>query len=901
MSSTNKKLYYGIDLGTTNSAIAYGLLNGSGDFETKICPIVRYGKEGGQESKNTLPSVVYYKKDLKRKEIDTIVGDFAKNQYSKKYGYVMKSVKSHMGSMENLPLENDVEDRLPEDVSAKILKHLTTGLKNKLSLSEEIENVVVTIPASFDPDMCRATLKASELAGLNAVLLYEPKAVIYNISNMLKNGELPGVVIDFSKRKNILVFDLGGGTLDIALYSVEFLKNQEFPVIDEIAVGRYTAIGGDTFDNLLAKDLTKRFLDFNNLSSEDINLKEINQIMENKAEYLKLELSDKIFNAQYTGNQVSDDEEFEIIEMDLYKGYEFEAYITKKEIENVFNPIMGNNLKISDFKNIDNLKGKDIENIIYPILDVLSKAAEKNESYSVDSVILNGGMTKFYMIKDRIFQFFNLKPIEVNDPDLSVAKGAAFYQYCLEKSNVIENILERPVQSKVINNSLDINKKLEATEKLKVESTKNKSLNMGKVILNETINLALEKGYVHPLVKAGTELPTGDIEFKDIFYIPKSLQAFQLPFYMGRGSTTDIPNRKIASRKIKLKRMYPINTKLTLIVSIDREKNLKLSGYVEDNEYDRIEITIDASGDKEIDKNKITKIATNIGRSLDAKKEIEIIKTFGKKLPKSKDNKWEIYNTLDNIKSQISLCSNKKDFEKYVLDGFMTHENSDYLKGYYIELAEIIYHDISKKGKEIFKNSLKNILNNSFVLENFRNKININKAIKSIGTIGEESFIDILENILRERRELYFENTIIALTKISKKSEYILKSFLEVDLTSLKFPILLRGIGENIKSSDDILMENLNEVVKKLLDISLDEESQYNLDAIISLGKLLDRRFKRKINLSDKEFEKVISKLDDKYKYYDFQTEFKEKYDIALNVIKGLDLTDEEERIWINK
>ena len=194
---------------------------------------------------------------------------------------------------------------------------------------------------------------------------------------------------------------------------------------------------------------------------------------------------------------------------------------------------------------------------------------------------------------------------------------------------------------------------------------------------------------------------------------------------MGRGNTTEEPNRKIASRKIKLKKIYPINTQLTLIVNIDKNKNLRLSGYVGNNENDRIEITIDTAGSREIDKNKITKIATNVSKSLDPKKEIESIKAYGKKLIESKKNKQEIYNVLENIKKQIILCSNKKDFEKYILDGIMSCQNSDYLKGYFTEIWAIIYTEISDKWKKEFKNSLKNFLSNKFVLENFNNKGNI--------------------------------------------------------------------------------------------------------------------------------------------------------------------------------
>ncbi|MGL6066315.1 MAG: Hsp70 family protein [Cetobacterium sp.] len=919
MNNNSKKLYYGIDLGTTNSAIAYGFLGGNGNFETKVCPVSRFGKDGGQEAKETLPSVVYYKKDVKKGKIESIVGDFAKNQYAKKYGYVMKSVKNHMGSLEPLPLEKDIEDRIPEEISAKILKHLASGLKNKLTLNEDLKNVIITIPASFDPDMCKATLKAAELAGFDVklksgeyknILLYEPKAVIYNIANMIINGDIPKNTIDFSTKKNVLVFDLGGGTLDVALYSVESSKEDQFPIVDEVAIGRYTAIGGDTFDSILAEELTNKFLEFNGITQNDVNLKEVKQIMENKAEYLKLELSDKIFNAKYAGNNVSGNEEFEIIEMDLYKGYEFEAYMTKNEIEKVLSPIMGDNLKESDVKNIDNLKGKDIENIIYPILDVLSKAVEKNGSYNVEAVILNGGMTKFYLIQDRIEKFFGVKPIVVNDPDLSVAKGAAFYQYCLEKRNIMDKAIDISVKDKIVSNIHKNKVVINSFENLKevvekkdnenIKEIKESFIDIGTVVLNETINLALEKGYVHPLVKAGMDLPTGDIEFKDIFYIPKALNCFELPFYMGRGKTTEAPNRKIASRIITLRNTYPINTKVTLIVNIDKSKNLTLTGYVGENRNEIIDITIDTFKDNKINKTGLTKIATNLSKNLDPKREIEFIKTTIKKLSLNKSSKEECYRILENIKNQISLCSNKSSFEKYILESLGVFENSDYAKGYLFSLGQIIYEEMKDLGKIEFVRYLKNMLTNKFVLENDKNSSNIKIAIKNIGLIGDTASLGLLEKLLEETKDLFFNEIIQSLGKLSKENEKIYNVFINTHSEHVKMNSLLKSIGDSYANWGEKSNENMGKILNKLLKISLEECNNNSLLAIVALGKVIDTRFEKNKNFSDNVIENTIEKLDKKYKYMNSSSEFKNIYDVALNLMKGLPLTSEELKILEN-
>ena len=93
-------------------------------------------------------------------------------------------------------------------------------------------------------------------------------------------------------------------------------------------------------------------------------------------------------------------------------------------------------------KRIDEITGEaNTRNIIYPILDVLNKAAEKlgTNKVVIDAVILNGGMSKFYMVVDRLKKFFGFDPIVVIDPDQAVARGAAVYHYYLHKYEEIKD------------------------------------------------------------------------------------------------------------------------------------------------------------------------------------------------------------------------------------------------------------------------------------------------------------------------------------------------------------------------------------------------------------------------------------------------------------------------------
>ena len=157
-----RNFFLGIDLGTTNSVISY-LNTKDGKLIPTVLEVPRISDTQGSTSAKTLPSFVYYKKDA-HGHWAPYVGDFAKAQFGKRYGYVVKSVKSSMGQGEIPALSAELADRLPEDVSAEILRQMLTGAKKKLLLDEQPRDVIITIPASFDDDMRKALLGTVSVA-----------------------------------------------------------------------------------------------------------------------------------------------------------------------------------------------------------------------------------------------------------------------------------------------------------------------------------------------------------------------------------------------------------------------------------------------------------------------------------------------------------------------------------------------------------------------------------------------------------------------------------------------------------------------------------------------------------------------------------------------------------------
>jgi len=154
---------------------------------------------------------------------------------------------------------------------------LLFGIKKTFRIP--INDIVVTVPASFDSEMRSATLEAARKAGIKVknnngnprnILLDEPRACLYDFVNRQKQGEIPDHIIDFSTKKRILVYDLGGGTLDVSLHDVNFKSPEDSLLnIEDIAISRYTDIGGDNFDEKLTDYLFQRYCKENKLKLQD--------------------------------------------------------------------------------------------------------------------------------------------------------------------------------------------------------------------------------------------------------------------------------------------------------------------------------------------------------------------------------------------------------------------------------------------------------------------------------------------------------------------------------------------------------------------------------------------------------------------------------------------------------
>ena len=205
----------GIDLGTTNSCVA--VMEGGE-------PVVIANSEGAR----TTPSVVGFTKTG-----DRLVGQVAKRQAITNPENTVASIKRFMGTDHKVTLNG--KEYTPQQVSAMILQKLKADAE--AYLGEPVTEAVITVPAYFNDSQRQATKDAGTIAGLNVKrIINEPSAAALACQN-----------IEQREDATILVFDFGGGTLDVSL--VECFDN----VVQIEAVSGDNHLGGSDFDSVIAK------------------------------------------------------------------------------------------------------------------------------------------------------------------------------------------------------------------------------------------------------------------------------------------------------------------------------------------------------------------------------------------------------------------------------------------------------------------------------------------------------------------------------------------------------------------------------------------------------------------------------------------------------------------------
>jgi molecular chaperone HscC len=352
----------GIDLGTTNS-LASVMING----ESQLIPNA-FGEY-------LTPSVVSFGEDGK-----VFVGKTAKERLVSYPESTFASFKRFMGR------DKTYGKYRPEELSSFILRSLKADAEKYLN--EPVEEAVISVPAYFDDRARQATKNAGALAGLKVDrIINEPSAAALGYLKGLASNEDLG-----NEDRIIMIFDFGGGTLDVSL--LETFDN----VLEIVSVSGDNSLGGIDFDKTIADYFIKKA----GMSDSEIDQSLYNIILK-AAEKAKMDLTDKS-TAQIRV---------------VFESYQRTVEISSKELIEISTPVL--------------------KRVFKPIQDLLS-----NSAYSVDQitdVLMVGGSSKMPIIQHYIKRVMDRDSVYVKSPDYMIAIGMGVYAAIKERKDDIKDIL----------------------------------------------------------------------------------------------------------------------------------------------------------------------------------------------------------------------------------------------------------------------------------------------------------------------------------------------------------------------------------------------------------------------------------------------------------------------------
>ena len=264
------KYFVGIDLGTTNSSVAYSQAEDSQSTieQYKIHQLV---SEGLVDALEVLPSLIYIpsERDFPEGSLElpwddtpnVIIGEMARREWSRAGYKVVHSAKSWLCHNSVDPKESilpfksvlDAEKKVSAfEATRLILGHIKDSWNHDVSVGVldsllEEQSIVITIPASFDPAARDATLEAARSIGLqNVLLLEEPQSALYSWIESQGDNWRENLEVG----KSILVCDIGGGTTDFSL--MKTVDEEGTLGFKRIAVGNHILLGGDNMDLALS-------------------------------------------------------------------------------------------------------------------------------------------------------------------------------------------------------------------------------------------------------------------------------------------------------------------------------------------------------------------------------------------------------------------------------------------------------------------------------------------------------------------------------------------------------------------------------------------------------------------------------------------------------------------------
>jgi molecular chaperone DnaK (HSP70) len=447
------KYVVGFDLGTTNSVVAYAALDAERP-DVQLLPIPQLVAAGTVENRNSLPSFAYLPPEGQqadkafelpwKQESDCIVGELARRQSAESPDRTIGSAKSWLAHSRvdrhqailpwNAPA--GVEKKSPVVVSQRYLEHMIAAWENAFPDAPIAEQqVVLTVPASFDASARELTREAALAAGLppDLVLLEEPQAAVYSWLAAVGDRWRKVLKVD----STLLVCDVGGGTTDLTLVGVD--EEEGELVLRRLAVGDHLLVGGDNMDLALAFHASQQFekkgttLDpWQSVSLwHQCRLAKETLFAPNAPKKAPLSVLGR--GSKLIGGTVSVDLEREAVTQLLVDGFFPKTAPTDRPVRR----------RQSGFQEIG-LPYESDTAITKHLAAFLAAQGTDGTPVRPTHVLFNGGVFKADPLRNRLLEVLGdwaeaapPKPLEgEHDLDYAVARGAAFYDWSKRRGGV---------------------------------------------------------------------------------------------------------------------------------------------------------------------------------------------------------------------------------------------------------------------------------------------------------------------------------------------------------------------------------------------------------------------------------------------------------------------------------
>lgn len=392
----------GIDLGTTNSVVAFKdatvRVISTGPNNEDLCrSCVAVDKSGSfivgnapyKNWKRYAPNIVV---SVKRLMGAAISDPQVQKMKADKDMYPYGISKYSGGTEDSVAIIMNGQEYTPEQISAEILRQLKNDASVKLG--DEVTHAVITVPAYFNEKQKSATRKAAELAGLKVQrLLAEPTAaaISYGADKMSENED-----------KIFLVYDFGGGTFDL---SILVASGGNFI---ESGTGGDRWLGGDDIDRLLSEYVLSEAGKANDVNIHDI----INLLPEKKKHAFQGEFKNEIESAKKTLSQAESAtiSVFDYLETEDGEPIDIEITVTRQEFNNMIRPL--------------------VQRTIDLIEELLVKTAYPIET--IDNILLVGGSSCIPLVREMLCEKYGKdKILSSEKPMLAVAEGAAILSHSM--------------------------------------------------------------------------------------------------------------------------------------------------------------------------------------------------------------------------------------------------------------------------------------------------------------------------------------------------------------------------------------------------------------------------------------------------------------------------------------